>query len=256
MTFYGTFATGAGWIVPKKYMEQVGPDGFQKHPIGLGPYKFVSHKPGIELVMEAYEGYWRKMPSRQAPGLQERPGGHHAAGHAQARRGGSRVPARRAAGPGGEARSESEARVLGRHRHRSTSTSSSSGTRSRRGTTSACGWPRASRSTARRISEAETLGASQAERQRRAAGVRVRAAARARIPTIPAQAKKLLAEAGYPNGFDARRSVPLAALHLDRRGGRQLPRRGRHQDADARPWSAPRSTPRWARRSSRGSACA
>jgi peptide/nickel transport system substrate-binding protein len=63
MTFYGTYATGAGWIAPKKYMEQVGPDGFKKHPIGLGPYKFVSHTPGVELVMEAYEGYWRKMPS-------------------------------------------------------------------------------------------------------------------------------------------------------------------------------------------------
>ena len=32
-------------------------------PIGLGPYKFVSYTPGIELVMEAYEGYWRKVPS-------------------------------------------------------------------------------------------------------------------------------------------------------------------------------------------------
>ena len=63
MTFYGTYATGAGWIVPKKYMEQVGPDGFKKNPVGLGPYKFVSHTPGIELVMEAHEGYWRKMPS-------------------------------------------------------------------------------------------------------------------------------------------------------------------------------------------------
>jgi len=63
MTFYGTYATGAGWIVPKKYLEQVGPDGFKKNPVGLGPYKFVSHTPGIELVMEAYEGYWRKMPS-------------------------------------------------------------------------------------------------------------------------------------------------------------------------------------------------
>jgi peptide/nickel transport system substrate-binding protein len=63
MTFYGTYATGAGWIVPKKYMEQVGPDGFKKNPVGLGPYKFVSNNPGIELVMEAYEGYWRKMPS-------------------------------------------------------------------------------------------------------------------------------------------------------------------------------------------------
>ena len=63
MAFYGTFASGAAWIVPKKYVEQVGKDGFLKHPIGLGPYKFVSNTPGIELVMEAYEGYWRKMPS-------------------------------------------------------------------------------------------------------------------------------------------------------------------------------------------------
>jgi peptide/nickel transport system substrate-binding protein len=62
MTFYGTMVSGAGWIVPKKYVEQVGDDGFKKHPIGLGPYKFVSHTPGVELVMEAYEGYWRKMP--------------------------------------------------------------------------------------------------------------------------------------------------------------------------------------------------
>src|SRR6478672_7164635 len=63
MTYYGTFATGAGWIVPRAYLEKVGPDGFKKHPIGLGPYKFVSSTPGIELVMEAYEGYWRKTPS-------------------------------------------------------------------------------------------------------------------------------------------------------------------------------------------------
>jgi peptide/nickel transport system substrate-binding protein len=54
--------TAAGWIMPKKYPEQVGDDGFKKHPIGLGPYKFVSHTPGVELVMEAVESYWRKAP--------------------------------------------------------------------------------------------------------------------------------------------------------------------------------------------------
>jgi len=62
MTYYGTLASAAGWIVPKKYIEQVGDDGFKKHPIGLGPYKFVSHSPGIELVMEAVENYWRQVP--------------------------------------------------------------------------------------------------------------------------------------------------------------------------------------------------
>src|SRR5204862_3297143 len=63
MTFYGTPATGAGWIVPKKYVEQVGDEGFKKAPIGAGPYKFVSFNPGVELVLEAFDGYWRKTPS-------------------------------------------------------------------------------------------------------------------------------------------------------------------------------------------------
>ena len=50
-------------MVPKKYLEQVGDDGFKRAPIGAGPYKFVSFKPGIELTMEAFDGYWRKTPS-------------------------------------------------------------------------------------------------------------------------------------------------------------------------------------------------
>ena len=63
MTFYGTPATGAAWIVPKRYVERVGEDGFKKAPIGAGPYRFVSFNPGIELVLEANESYWRKVPS-------------------------------------------------------------------------------------------------------------------------------------------------------------------------------------------------
>src|SRR5437879_7739130 len=54
MTFYGTSATGAAWIVPRKYVERVGEDGFKKAPIGAGPYRVVSFTPGIDLVMEAY----------------------------------------------------------------------------------------------------------------------------------------------------------------------------------------------------------
>jgi len=63
MTFYGTSATGAAWIVPRKYVEKVGDDGFKKAPIGAGPYRVVSFNPGVDLVMEAFEGYWRKVPS-------------------------------------------------------------------------------------------------------------------------------------------------------------------------------------------------
>ncbi|PYN18687.1 MAG: hypothetical protein DMD76_29010 [Candidatus Rokuibacteriota bacterium] len=62
LTFYTT-ATGAGWIVPKKYVEKVGDDGFKKAPVGAGPYKFVSFTPGVEIVMEAFDQYWRKRPN-------------------------------------------------------------------------------------------------------------------------------------------------------------------------------------------------
>jgi len=61
MTFYGTTATAAGIVVPKRYLVQVGDDAFRKQPIGAGPYKFVSHTPGVEVVLEAYPGYWRRV---------------------------------------------------------------------------------------------------------------------------------------------------------------------------------------------------
>jgi peptide/nickel transport system substrate-binding protein len=63
MLFYGTTASGAGWIVPKHYVEKVGEDAFKKAPIGAGPYKVVSFNPGVELVLEAFDQYWRKPPS-------------------------------------------------------------------------------------------------------------------------------------------------------------------------------------------------
>jgi peptide/nickel transport system substrate-binding protein len=63
LAFYATLATGAAWIVPKKYVEQVGDDGFKQRPVGLGPYRFVRMEPGVELVLEATEHYWRKTPS-------------------------------------------------------------------------------------------------------------------------------------------------------------------------------------------------
>ena len=63
MAFYGTSATGAGWIVPRKYVEKVGEDGFRKAPIGAGPFRFASFTPGVELALDAFPEYWRKAPS-------------------------------------------------------------------------------------------------------------------------------------------------------------------------------------------------
>jgi len=51
-----------GWIVPKKYVEKVGDAAFKTQPVGAGPYKFVEFKPGVRIVGEAFEDFWRKQP--------------------------------------------------------------------------------------------------------------------------------------------------------------------------------------------------
>ena len=63
LAFYATPATGAAWVVPKKYLEKVGEEGFKRQPVGLGPYRFVRMTPGVEMVLEANEQYWRKKPT-------------------------------------------------------------------------------------------------------------------------------------------------------------------------------------------------
>jgi len=50
--FYG------GQIVPKKYLEQVGPDQFNAKPVGTGPVRFVSWTKDDKLVLEAAPDYW------------------------------------------------------------------------------------------------------------------------------------------------------------------------------------------------------
>ncbi len=55
--------TSLPWVVPKKYVEKVGDAGFKRNPVGAGPYKFVEFVPGVKLVAEAFEDYWRKVPN-------------------------------------------------------------------------------------------------------------------------------------------------------------------------------------------------
>ena len=100
MTYYGTLTTGAAWVVPRKYVEKVGEDGFKKAPIGAGPYRFVSFTPGIELVLEAFDGYWRKTPAVKRLVMRVDPRSVHAPGRPQARRGRRRLLDDRRAGRG------------------------------------------------------------------------------------------------------------------------------------------------------------
>ena len=44
--------------IPKRYFEEVGDAGVQAHPVGSGPWRFVSRKPRDELVVERFEDYW------------------------------------------------------------------------------------------------------------------------------------------------------------------------------------------------------
>jgi peptide/nickel transport system substrate-binding protein len=45
-------------IISKAYYESVGTDGFNAAPIGSGPFKFVEHRVGEEIVYEANLDYW------------------------------------------------------------------------------------------------------------------------------------------------------------------------------------------------------
>ncbi len=63
LMLYGSPASGAGWIVPKAYYEKVGKDLFKQAPIGAGPYRFVRQQAGVEVELEAFTDYWRKVPS-------------------------------------------------------------------------------------------------------------------------------------------------------------------------------------------------
>ena len=48
------------WALPKKYFEKVGEDGFARSPVGTGPWKFVSRSVKEELKLEAFDDYWNK----------------------------------------------------------------------------------------------------------------------------------------------------------------------------------------------------
>ena len=57
------------WAVPRRHFEAVGEVGMQTHPVGTGPWKFVSRKPREELVVERFEDYWNAAATPRAKRL-------------------------------------------------------------------------------------------------------------------------------------------------------------------------------------------
>ncbi|TAJ40536.1 MAG: ABC transporter substrate-binding protein [Reyranella sp.] len=49
-------------IHPKAYRERVGPEGFAAKPVGAGPYKIVKNEQGKEVVFERFDDYWAGSP--------------------------------------------------------------------------------------------------------------------------------------------------------------------------------------------------
>lgn len=69
LQYYGTTASAAGVIIPQNYYLSLGSntqerdEKFAQAPIGAGPYKFVRQEPGIEAEYTAFTDYWRKIPA-------------------------------------------------------------------------------------------------------------------------------------------------------------------------------------------------
>ena len=52
-----------GYILPPHYFEKVGAEGFEKAPMGSGPYRVTEFVRGSFVRMEAYDDYWGGKPA-------------------------------------------------------------------------------------------------------------------------------------------------------------------------------------------------
>ncbi len=61
---HGLFASVA-YIQSKKHIETGGDEAAERHPVGTGPWKFVEHVRGDRIVYEAVDNHWRAVPHFQ-----------------------------------------------------------------------------------------------------------------------------------------------------------------------------------------------
>lgn len=47
-------------MIPPKYFQEVGANGFQNHPMGTGPFMFKEWRKGDRIIFEANPNYWQK----------------------------------------------------------------------------------------------------------------------------------------------------------------------------------------------------
>src|ERR1700758_9463 len=62
-TLFKWMAFLTGYVLPKAYFEKVGADGFEKAPIGSGPYKVDAFERNAFLRLKAHPGYWGPKPA-------------------------------------------------------------------------------------------------------------------------------------------------------------------------------------------------
>ncbi|CAN0563169.1 unnamed protein product, partial [Laminaria digitata] len=62
-TLFKWMAFLTGYVMPKKYYEEVGAEGFEKAPIGSGPYMVDKFERNAFLRLKANENYWGGAPA-------------------------------------------------------------------------------------------------------------------------------------------------------------------------------------------------
>jgi peptide/nickel transport system substrate-binding protein len=58
-TYLSRALSTEGMVLPKKYIEAAGDDGFARKPVGSGPYRFVEQVTGSHIRLSAVDSHWR-----------------------------------------------------------------------------------------------------------------------------------------------------------------------------------------------------